>query len=108
MYRLDSHPSTRHHDPAPVLDPGIHADEDEPNTTRPEVSARLQRTIKISDEVTQQLRLLATVTGVGEEEHLRRAVRGYLETSGRDAEVSAFADRARERLRDILDRLGDL
>ncbi|MEX0651494.1 MAG: hypothetical protein WD186_05645 [Actinomycetota bacterium] len=68
----------------------------------------MQRTIRISNEVTQQLRLLATVTGVGEEEHLRRAVRGYLETSGRAAEVSAFTDRARERLRETLDRLGDL
>jgi predicted transcriptional regulator len=68
----------------------------------------LQRTIHISNEVTQQLRLLATVTGVGEEEHLRRAVRGYLETSGRQAEVNASTDRARERFRDILDRLGEL
>lgn len=69
---------------------------------------RLQRTIHIPNEVTQQLRLLATVTGVGEEEHLRRAVRGYLETSGRHAEVNAFTDRARERFRDVLDRLGEL
>lgn len=68
----------------------------------------MQQTIRISNEVTQQLRLLATVTGVDEEEHLRRAVRGYLETSGRDAEVNAFTGRARERLRAILDRLGDL
>jgi hypothetical protein len=48
------------------------------------------------------------VTGVEEEEHLRRAMRGYLETAGRDAEVSAFTDRARERLGGVLDRLGDL
>jgi len=48
------------------------------------------------------------VTGMDEEEHLRLAVRGYLETSGRTAEVTAFADRARERLRPVLDRLGDL
>jgi len=68
----------------------------------------LQRTIRISNEVTQQLRLLATVTGIGEEEHLRRAVRGYLESSGREAEVNAFTDRARERLRRTLDRLGEL
>ncbi|MBA3765156.1 MAG: hypothetical protein H0X05_06570 [Actinobacteria bacterium] len=68
----------------------------------------MQRTIRISNEVTQQLRLLATVTGIGEEEHLRRAVRGYLESSGREAEVNAFTDRARERLRRTLDRLGEL
>lgn len=68
----------------------------------------MQQTIRISNEVTQQLRLLATVTGVAEEEHLRRAVRGYLETSGRGAEVHAFTSRARERFREILDRLGDL
>jgi hypothetical protein len=48
------------------------------------------------------------VTGIDEEEHLRRAMLGYLETSGRGAEVTAFADRARERLRAVLDRLGDL
>jgi predicted transcriptional regulator len=68
----------------------------------------MQQTIRISNEVTQQLRLLATVTGVDEEEHLRRAVWGYLETSGRDAEVNAFTSRARDRFRAILDRLGDL
>lgn len=68
----------------------------------------LQQTIRIPDEVTEQLRLLAAVTGVDEEEHLRRAMLGYLETSGRGAEVTAFTDRARERLRAVLDRLGDL
>ena len=68
----------------------------------------LQRTIRIPSEVNGQLRLLATVTGVDEEEHLRRAVYGYLETSGRDAEITAFTDRARERLRCALDRLGEL
>ena len=48
------------------------------------------------------------VTGVSEEEHLRLAVRDYLESAGRDAEVAAFVDRARGRLRRVLDRLGDL
>jgi len=60
------------------------------------------------EEVAEQLRLLATVTGVPEQEHLRRAMRGYLETAGRDAEVTALTDRARERLRAVLDELGDL
>lgn len=68
----------------------------------------MQQTIRIPDDVTDQLRLLAAVTGLEEEEHLRRAVLGYLETSGRAAEVAAFADRARERHRHVLDRLGDL
>jgi predicted DNA-binding protein len=67
-----------------------------------------QRTIRISNEVTEQLHLLAAVTGLDEEEHLRRAVRGYLETSGREPETTAFTERARERLRDALDRLEDL
>ena len=48
------------------------------------------------------------MSGIDEEEHLRRAMLGYLETSGRGAEVTAFADRARERFRAVLDRLGDL
>ncbi|MDH4112111.1 MAG: CopG family transcriptional regulator [Actinomycetota bacterium] len=67
-----------------------------------------QEAIPIPDEVSEQLRLLAALTGVDEQEHLRRAVRGYLESSGREAEVTAFADRARERVRSVLDRLGDL
>jgi hypothetical protein len=68
----------------------------------------VQQTIRIPDDVRGQLRLLATITGIDEEEHLRRAMRGYLETSGRDAEVRAFTDRARERYRRVLDRLGEL
>jgi hypothetical protein len=64
--------------------------------------------IRIPDEVRDQLRLLAAITGVDEEEHLRRAMRGYLETSGREAEVRAFTDRARDRFRRALDRLGEL
>lgn len=68
----------------------------------------MQQTIRIPDEVRDQLRLLATITGVDEEEHLRRAMRGYLETSGRDAAVRAYTDRARERFRRVLDRLGEL
>ncbi len=68
----------------------------------------MQQTIRVSNEVTQQLRMLATVTGIDEEEHLRLAVRGYLETSGRDAEVRAFTERARDRFRATLDRLGEL
>jgi hypothetical protein len=32
----------------------------------------------------------------------------YLETSGRESEVAAFTGRARDRLRAVLDRLGDL
>jgi predicted transcriptional regulator len=65
-------------------------------------------TIRVPDEVGDQLRLIATVTGLDETEHLRRAVHGYLETSGREAELTAFTARARERLRAVLDRLGDL
>src|SRR5687767_12218303 len=34
----------------------------------------VQQTIRVSNEITQQLRMLATVTGIDEEEHLRRAV----------------------------------
>jgi predicted transcriptional regulator len=68
----------------------------------------VQQTIRIPDDVRGQLRLLATITGIDEEEHLRRAMRGYLETSGRDAEIRAFTDRARERYRRVLDRLGAL
>ena len=68
----------------------------------------MQRTIRIPDDVREQLRLLATITGIDEEEHLRRAMRDYLETSGRDAELRAFTDRARERSRRVLDRLGEL
>ena len=68
----------------------------------------MQRTIRIPDDVREQLRLLATITGIDEEEHLRRAMRDYLETSGRDAELRAFTDRARERYRRVLDRLGEL
>ncbi len=68
----------------------------------------LLQTIRIPDEVADQLRLLATVTGLPEQEHLRRAMRGYLETTGRDAEVTAFTNRARERLRTVLDQLGEL
>jgi predicted transcriptional regulator len=68
----------------------------------------VQQTIRIPDDVRGQLRMLATITGIHEEEHLRRAMRGYLATSGRDAEVRAFTDRARERYRRVLDRLGEL
>jgi hypothetical protein len=68
----------------------------------------LQQTIRVPTEVGDQLRLLATLTGTDEEEHLRRAVLVYLETSGRESEVAAFTGRARERLRAVLDRLGDL
>ncbi|HET6715022.1 MAG TPA: hypothetical protein VFI59_15120 [Actinomycetota bacterium] len=66
------------------------------------------QTIRVPDDVRDQLRLLAAITEVDEEEHLRRAMRGYLETSGREAEVRAFTDRARERYRRVLDRLGEL
>jgi len=52
--------------------------------------------------------MLTTVTGVPEQEHLRRAMRGYLETAGRHAEVTALTGRAQERLRAVLDELGDL
>ena len=68
----------------------------------------LEQAIRVPTEVGEQLRLLATLTGTDEEEHLRRAVHVYLETSGRGSEISAFTGRARERLRDVLDRLGDL
>ena len=68
----------------------------------------LLQTIRIPDEVADQLRLLATVTGLPEQEHLRRAMRGYLETTGRQAEVMALTNRARERLREVLDELGEL
>lgn len=68
----------------------------------------MHQIIRIPDEVRDQLRLLAAITGVDEEEHLRRAMRGYLETSGREAEVRAFTDRARDRFRRALDRLGEL
>jgi hypothetical protein len=68
----------------------------------------VQQTIRVPTEVGDQLRLLATLTGTDEEEHLRRAVHVYLETSGRESEIAAFTGRARERLRAVLDRLGDL
>lgn len=68
----------------------------------------LQQTTRVPREVDEQLHLLTTVTGVDAEEHLRRAVRLYLESAGREAEVAAFVDRARGRLRSVLDRLGDL
>ncbi|MGH2629327.1 MAG: ribbon-helix-helix protein, CopG family [Actinomycetota bacterium] len=68
----------------------------------------LQQTTRVPREVGEQLHLLAAVTGVSEEEHLRLAVRHYLESAGREAEVAAFVDRARGRLRRVLDRLGDL
>ncbi|MGZ8596496.1 MAG: hypothetical protein ACXWZF_05530 [Actinomycetota bacterium] len=68
----------------------------------------LQQTTRVPRVVDEQLHLLATVTGVAAEEHLRRAVRLYLESAGREAEVAAFVDRARSRLRSVLDRLGDL
>ena len=41
------------------------------------------QTIRVPDDVRDQLRLLAAITEIDEEEHLRRAMRGYLETSGR-------------------------
>lgn len=66
------------------------------------------QTIRVPDDVRDQLRLLAAITEIDEEEHLRRAMRGYLETSGREAEVRAVTDRARERYRRVLDRLGEL
>lgn len=66
------------------------------------------QTIRVPDDVRDQLRLLAAITEIDEEEHLRRAMRGYLETSGREAEVRAFTDRARERYGGVLDRLGEL
>jgi len=78
------------------------------SSTEHERRPPVQQTIRIPDDVRGQLRLLATITGIDEEEHLRRAMRGYLETSGRDAEVRAFTDRARERYRRVLDRLGEL
>lgn len=68
----------------------------------------LQQTTRVPREVEEQLHLLTTVTGVPAEEHLRRAVRIYLESTGREAEVAALVDRARGRLRRVLDRLGDL
>jgi len=68
----------------------------------------VQQTIRVPPEVGDQLRLLATLTGIDEEEHMRRAVLVYLETSGRESEIAAFTDRVRERFRVVLDRLGDL
>ncbi|HJR96285.1 MAG TPA: CopG family transcriptional regulator [Actinomycetota bacterium] len=79
--------------------------EDDP---RGERRAPLLQTLRIPEEVAEQLRMLTTVTGVPEQEHLRRAMRGYLETAGRHAEVTALTGRARERLRAVLDELGDL
>jgi len=88
-----------------VFDPAPAPGEDDP---RGERRGPLLQTLRMPEEVAEQLRLLATVTGVPEQEHLRRAMRGYLETAGRDAEVTALTDRARERLRAVLDELGDL
>ena len=68
----------------------------------------LQQAVRVPIELGEQLRLLATLTGTDEEEHLRRAVHVYLETAGRESEIAAFTGRARERLRSVLDRLGDL
>ena len=68
----------------------------------------MQQTIRVPTEVGDQLRLLAAMTGTDEEEHLRRAVLVYLETAGRGPEVAAFTGRDRDRLRAVLDRLGDL
>jgi predicted DNA-binding protein len=79
--------------------------EDDP---RGERRAPLLQTLRIPEEVAEQLRMLTTVTGVPEQEHLRRAMRGYLETAGRHAEVTALTGRAQERLRAVLDELGDL
>ena len=107
MYSLRASPSTR-------------GEADEPGwSIRPSIRVKMvgrvsdrrhvvQQTISVPAEVGDQLRLLATLTGTDEEEHLRRAVRVYLETSGRESEVAAFTGRARERLRAVLDRLGDL
>jgi predicted transcriptional regulator len=101
MYREARVPSN----PVDVFDPAVVSGEDE--TTGPP-EGPLQQTARIPDDVTQQLRMLATVTGIDEEEHLRRAMRSYLETAGREAEISAFTDRARDRVGAVLDRLGDL
>lgn|SRR5512134_3069486 len=89
------------------LDLGVRRSGDRGPRCRVEV-VPLQQTTRVPREVDEQLHMLTTVTGVPPEEHLRRAVRLYLESAGREAEVAALVDRARGRLRRVLDRLGDL
>jgi hypothetical protein len=52
--------------------------------------------------------MLADVSGESRDTHVQRALLQYLDGSGRRALVAGFVARARERLREPLDRLGDL
>jgi hypothetical protein len=55
----------------------------------------------------ESLRALAFATGEEIEEHVMRAVRGYLDDEGHRAAVHGFGERARTRYRGALDRLGE-
>ncbi len=53
------------------------------------------------------LRALAFATGEDVEDHVVRALRGYLADEGHRAAVHGFGQRARVRYRGALDRLGE-
>jgi hypothetical protein len=66
-----------------------------------------RRTVPVPDDLLDPLRALTLVTGDEMEDHVARALRGYLADEGHRAAVEGFADRVRERHRIALDRLDD-
>ena len=66
-----------------------------------------RRTVPVPEDLLDPLRALTLVTGGEVEDHVARALRGYLADEGHRAAVEGFASRAREQHRIALDRLGD-
>lgn len=70
-------------------------------------SAIQRRSVPVPEDLLDPLRALTIVTGGEMEDHVARALRGYLADEGHRAAVDGFADRVRERHRIALDRLDD-
>lgn len=63
-------------------------------------------TLRLTDEDTQALALLAEAEGISRHEAALRAIREAAARRGHEAQVSAASRQARERYADLLDRLG--
>ena len=66
-----------------------------------------RRTVPVPEDLLEPLRALTLVTGGDIQDHVARALRGYLADEGHRAAVEGFAERARQRHHVALDRLAD-
>ncbi len=66
-----------------------------------------ERAVHVPTDVFESLRALSVATDIEVDEHLRRALADYLPDQGHRLAVAGFGERARTRLRSVLDELAD-